>query len=481
MKKRSVFRNRQALRGGSYSLGMTALVLAILIVVNLFAAELPATLTKLDISESKLYSITSNTKAVVHALDKDVTIYWIVQSDAEDKIIENLLAKYDSLSSHIDVVRKNPDVFPTFAEKYTDEEVSNNSLVVECGDRYRYIAYSDMYEYEYDFDYYSYSYTYTTSGFDGEGAITSAIDYVVTDDLPLLYVLEGHGESDLPATFSDAVDKANIQVQSLSLLTLESVPEDADALLIYDPQSDISEEEKTMLADYAAGGGKLLVLAGPVKDAQLTNLDALLSDYGVRVEEGLVIESNQSNYVWGYPYCLVPELESSDVTDPLIEEKYSAVLPLAQGMTITGTSDATVTALLTTSEEAFSKVAGYDLTTYDKEEDDIDGPFTLALSVSISGGGQIIRFSSSEFLNDRYNSLSSGANVDLAMNALSALIGEREALSIRSKSMNYNYLTIDSSSASALQLFMIGILPLGYLAVGITVLVRRRKEQNETR
>ncbi|MEI3581018.1 MAG: hypothetical protein V8Q30_14110 [Acutalibacteraceae bacterium] len=34
------------------------------------------------------------------------------------------------------------------------------------------------------------------------------------------------------------------------------------------------------------------------------------------------------------------------------------------------------------------------------------------------------------------------------MNALSSLIGEREALAIRSKSLNYNYLTITESTAS---------------------------------
>ena len=50
--------NQLALKGGSYSLFVTAVVLAILIVVNIFASALPTTLTKYDISSSKLYSIT---------------------------------------------------------------------------------------------------------------------------------------------------------------------------------------------------------------------------------------------------------------------------------------------------------------------------------------------------------------------------------------------------------------------------------------
>ena len=132
-------RSQMALLGGSYSLVISAVVLALLIVVNLFVSALPTNLTKYDISSTKLYSITSNTKVVVNALEEDVTIYWIVQAGQEDDVIENLLGKYESLSDHITVVKRNPDVYPTFAEQYTDEEVPNNSLVVESGDRYRYI------------------------------------------------------------------------------------------------------------------------------------------------------------------------------------------------------------------------------------------------------------------------------------------------------------------------------------------------------
>ena len=152
-------KNKIALKGGSYSLVLTGIVLAILITVNVLASVLPSTWTQLDISSAKLYSITSNTKAVVNALEKDVTIYWMVQSDKEDDIIENLLAKYESLSEHIEVVKKNPDVYPTFAQQYTSETVLNNSLIVECGDSSRYISYEDIYLTEADMETYSYGNT----------------------------------------------------------------------------------------------------------------------------------------------------------------------------------------------------------------------------------------------------------------------------------------------------------------------------------
>ena len=475
MKKNTVKRNQLAMKGGSYSLAMTAVVLALLLVANIFVSVMPTTMTKYDISSSKLYSITSNTKVVVNNLQQDVTIYWVVQADAEDQVIENLLGKYESLSSHIDVVKKNPDVFPTFTEQYTDEEVPNNSIIVESGERYRYISYDEIYETEMDY----YSYTYNVTGFDGEGAITSAIDYVVTEDLPQLYVLEGHGEGDLPTTFADSLEKENVVLNSISLLTVDEIPEEADALMIYAPQSDISEAEATMLSDYTANGGKLLVIAGPVEGAELTNLNGLLSNYGVTMNEGIVIEGSRENYT-GYPNMLLPNMESHAITDPLIEDRYYAIVPLSQGMTVGSTSNGTVTELMYTSGYAFSKVAGFELDTYEYEEGDIEGPFTIALTIDTNGGGQIVWFSASDFLDDMYNAYSSGANVDLAMNAVSSLLGEREAISIRSKSLNYNYLTISEDTASTLKLLMIGVFPLAYLGIGIFVILNKRGKQNET-
>lgn len=468
--------NRLAFRGGSYSLMITAIVLCLLIVLNLFVSALPTSLTKYDISATKLYSITSNTKVVVNALEEDVTIYWVVQSGKEDEVIENLLGKYDSLSDHIQVVKKNPDVFPTFAQQYTDETVQNNSLIVECGERSRFIGYNDIYLQESNM----YSYAYNTS-FDGEGAITSAIDYVVSEELPQLYVLEGHGEAALPSTFAEQIEKENIEVTTFSLLTVDAVPEEADCVMIYAPTSDISTEERDLLADYAAQGGKLFVAAGPVENGTLENLYSLLSDYGVEANEGIVVEGDREHYTFQGPAILLPDMQSHAITDSLTEENYYTIMPISLGLTVTGQSDkGTVTELLTTSDAAFSKLAGYDLSTYDKEEGDIDGPFALAVSIDTDREGQIVWFTSSYFLEDAYNATSSGANGDLAMNALSSLIGESEAMAIRSKSLNYNYLTISESTSSLLKAVMIGVFPLLYLGAGIYVILKRRGRQNES-
>src|SRR5699024_9040550 len=125
--------------------------------------------------------------------------------------------------------------------------------------------------------------------------------------------LEGHGEAELPSTFADQIEKANIETNTLSLLTVDAIPEEADCILIYAPSSDISTEERDMLADYVSGGGKLLVMAGPVEDGILENLYSLLSDYGVEAHEGIVVEADRVRYAFQAPYVLLPDMASHDI------------------------------------------------------------------------------------------------------------------------------------------------------------------------
>lgn len=477
----AIARNRQALntrtaKVGGYSFVLSLVVLAILIAVNVLASKLPTSWTQFDISAAQLYSLTSDTKVVVTNLQQDVTIYWISQAGKEDTVIQKLLDRYAELSDHITVVKKDPDVYPTFAQQYTEETVTNNSLVVESGDKSRYIGYDNIYQVD--------TGSYYTTGsvsqsFDGEGQITSAIDYVVSTDLPQVYLLSGHGEAEPSQTLSDELQRSNYEtVSDFSLLNVDAIPEDCDVLLINAPTSDISDEELTMLQDYITNGGKVVVLSGPQEEADLPNLQTLLTNYGVTFTDGVVVDTNRDYYAFTAPYVLMPEIQSSDITDPLKDGDYHVIVPIAQGLTVGETTNgATVTSLLQTSTDSFSKAAGYAMTTYDKEEGDVDGPFTLAVSVEDStAGGRLLWVASDYLLDDMYNSYSSGANLDFLMNGLTWMIGDTDAVSIRSKSLNYNYLTISSSSAAWLKICMIGIIPVGFLLLGVDEVLRRRKK-----
>lgn len=277
------FRTR-TFRAGGYSLAAAAVVIAIAVAVNLVVGALPADWTKTDLTSTGLYSLSSQTQQMVSALEDEVTVYWIVQSDTEDNTIGELLERYQDLSKNLKVERKDPVVYPNFAQQYTTSTLYNNSLIVTCGDRSRYISYYDIYV----TDYSSYYTTGTASTqFDRESQLTSAIDYVTNEDLPVVYTLTGHGESQLPSTLSDGAAEENVLLSELSLLTQESVPEDADALIIYTPQSDISTDEKDMLLTYLQGGGKLLLVTDYTETA-MPNLAEVMAYYGTSLADGIV-------------------------------------------------------------------------------------------------------------------------------------------------------------------------------------------------
>lgn len=288
---------------------------------------------------------------------------------------------------------------------------------------------------------------------------------------------------ELSSDFADAVDQQNIETEELSLLTVEAVPEDADAVLIYAPQSDLSEDEVEKLSAYLEGGGSLLLITSPLSDADaLANLEGLMEEsYGVSAADGIVMEGDQSYSIYGYPYYLLPDLGSHDITSPLSSGGYYVMLSTAQGLTVADElpDGVSVTELLTTSDSAYSKAAGYDLTTYDREEGDLDGPFALAVAitdqVSDETESKVVWVSSSYLVDDVTNEMISGGNQDFFLNALSWMVDQEESISIHAKSLSYDYLTINSATASTLTIVVVALIPLAYLGVGLYIWIRRKR------
>ena len=468
----------RSFRAGGYSVAAAAIVLAIAVMVNVFASALPASVTKFDTTANQLFTLSEQTEKLVGGLTDEVTVYWIVRSGQEASYLESLLSRYQSLSDKIRVVKKDPDVFPTFTQQYTDS-FTENSLIVESGERYRYVDYNDIFV----LDYTSYYYYGTEDwSFCGESELTSAIDYVVSENLPKVYLLTGHGESSLSDSFTSAVKQQNIETTELSLLTLESVPADADCILINAPQSDISLDEQSKLLEYLGNGGNLFLITDPPKNGVLTNLEALMADYGVTTVDGIVVESDQSHYVWGTPYFLLPDIASHAITTPLTDGGYRVLLPISQGLTVADDLRDTlsVTKLLTTSASAFAKAAGYDLTTYEKEEGDVNGPFALAVAISdtVDDGitSDIVWVSSAALVDDQTNTQVSGGNQDFFLNALGYLCqAEQSSLSIHAKSLSSDTLTMDSATVSALTVAVVGVIPAAVITLGIVIWIRRKR------
>ena len=468
----------RSFRVGGYSVAAAAIVVVIAVVANLLVNALPAGATQFDISAGSMFTMSQETEQLLDGLDQDITVYWLVQSGQEDETLGTLLDRYTSRSDRVTLEKRDPDVDPNFVQEYVTGTVYNNSLIVESEARYTYVSYEDIYTYEYGDDGASYY-----MNFAGESALTSAIDYVIRDTLPKLYTLTGHGESALSASFQSAVEKQNMELEELSLLTAEEVPEDADCLLICGPESDLTQEEKEAILAYLQEGGDLILLTDPAQTGEeRPNLEELMAEYGMSSAQGVVVEGDPSHYALGSPVYLLPNLESHTITSPLQEGGYYILMALAQGLKLEESprEGLSVSPPLVTCDEGYSKLAGYGMETYQKEEGDEAGPFALAAAATetLADGTEshVIWIASTSLLNDQYNQQVSGANQDFFLNCMGWTCEKEEGISIHAKTMTTEYLTMSASTASLLTLLVVAVLPAGYLAFGLRIWIRRKRQ-----
>ena len=463
------------IRRGSYSLVVTAIMAAIVIAVNLVAGEIPSQYTEIDMSAQKLYTISEDTKELLGNLDEDVYLYFIAQEEQTDGTVEKLLERYEDASKHIKVENIDPVLHPNFTSQYTSNEVSENSVLVVCGEKNRVVDYSSMYETQMS----SYNLSYETSGFDGEGQITSAISYVTSENLPVLYNIEGHGEQALGSSFEEAVEKANVEIKTLNLLSEGTVPEDADCILINAPTGDFSEDEMNAVIDYLENGGKALIFSNYSTESQ-DHFKEILRTYGVETADGIIFEGDSQHYLSQMPYYLIPEISSSDLTSDLASSGTYVLVPLAQGIqTIDQYRDSLqIEGLLSTTDDSYSKV-NVESTTLEKEDGDIDGPFDVAVSitedVSDDETTQIVYFSSSYITEDQVNQMVSGENIDLIVDCLNQMCDTENPISIYSKDLTVSYLTWTGHAAGSWSLLLIAGIPGAILIFGVVIWFRRRK------
>jgi len=476
IQKRRYSVSTKNLKVGAYSVGMIVVAVVAAVFVNLLVAELPDKYTKFDVTADRLYSLSDETIAYVEGLQEDVKIYVLVSEESKDPVLDSILMKFTDLTERISVEYKDPVKNPTFYKQYTaDGGMTLNSLIVESDKRYRVVDYNDVYEYTIDYT----TYTQTVTGYDAEGQVVSAVSYVLSDKMPKAYMITGHDEVALDVTFSEAIEKQNITLEELGLLTVDAVPSDAEFVLISAPGTDYSEEDAQKVIDYVEAGGQLFVTAflGDSIAENQPNFQKILDCFNVEIVDGLLVEKD-SNHYYGDPTYLLPEVMNTYLTTGVYGEKY-VFAPYAQGIKATEDDETTVVSILQTSEGAYSKADIAHATTYDKEEGDIDGPFDIGVYVKKTYGENtagMFLFTSANIFTDSADSMVANANLTIFNNCIAEYIdSDIETLVIPSKTFSAESLMISAGTGMFIGLLMAVVIPLVLLITGFIVWYQRRK------
>ena len=466
--------NGKVFRSGVYSTAILAAAIVLAVLLNLLVGALPKKYTEFDLSEAKMYTLGDSSKKLVQSLDQDVTVYYLCETGSEDAILTKLLDHYADESSHFRWEQKDPAIYPTFAAQYGASDVSTGSLIVVSGENNVVLDAADLYEYDYS-DYYTTGSANVTFG--GEKQITSAIYKLTAAEETHAYYTTNHGEQALTSSLTEALEAQNITAQPLDLLT-STIPDDCDLLIINDPTSDFASDglvdEISQLQTYLENGGRVLLTTNGYDETP--NLDAVMAQFGLAREAGLVVEGDSSHALYGYPYSLFPDYGTTGESTALdgVNRSTHVMLSVAQGITVTETDGVTAESLLNTSEDAYSKLNFDTSSTTDKENGDTDGPFSLAVwARNETTGAEVIWIGCPNMDNEQlYQSIP--GNLTFLQGCAASMVGQD--ILIDTKALEASPITISASTATTLGLVFVFVLPAAVLIAGaVVVLLRRRK------
>ena len=229
------------LKKGIFSAVAVVVLIAAVIAVNIFVTSKNYTV---DVTANKIYSLSKQTKKIIKGLDKEVTIYVVNKESDVNSSYAQVWKEYKKNSAKIKFVYKDQDLYPNFTKKYVDssEEVANDSMIIKCGKKYRYVSANDYVSYSYGSDY-----SYSADSLQLESLTTEAINYVISDSTPVIYTLSGHSEQSFDSSTTSSFEGDNYSVKTLNLLTEQKVPDDCSILLINGAQKDITKDELKMI------------------------------------------------------------------------------------------------------------------------------------------------------------------------------------------------------------------------------------------
>ena len=205
----------------------------------------------------------------------------------------------------------------------TEYETESDTIVVSCSDTEKTttVSFQDIITYD-EMSYYTTG-SLTESEFDGEGQLTSAVNYVTTDVSKTIYTVSGHGESSLPSSVTDLMKKSSFTTEELNLLT-----------------------------SYIENGGNVFFIQGE-ELTDMPNFSSLMETYGLQPSQGYIADmqrSYQGNYYYIFPLLSVSEDLAENIESQMV------LLVNAHGFTeeTPARDTITLTPFMTTSSNSYA-------------------------------------------------------------------------------------------------------------------------------
>lgn len=462
-----------------YSLNSKAFIVGAVIIVLLLNAILISLNDKIaleiDFTEDKIFALTEESEKITDQIDEPTDILILTTGTESETLsmVENVLTKYTQRNSKISVrevdVIKNPAEVQAYAQEIA--QLSIGSLIIKQGDRHETINSQDFFS-QNGFSYIERVVTTKLATF-VDGMTLSAVTFTT-----------GHGEQVSPNA-TKVLEMGGYQIEQLDTL-MQDFPADAQSVVIISaPQKDFSIEEINKMDSYLDRGGNVQIYFDPVYAGQdLPNLTSYLADdWGIVRNTDVVLD--MGNMIENSTY-MVAQTGDHEITNPVAESQKRAGYGPANSLSRAADKPASVEVktLLKSAGSAYSK-ASADMLKEQKDmqkaDGDTSGPFDVLVAATRETGnvenesftGRMI-VGGSVLIFDVLTTDTRFANEDILLNTISWMKGGDASITVRAKMLPGGAMSLTKPQFWTWFVILVVIVPLGVLAAGITVFMKRR-------
>ena len=465
---------RRSTKFGINSLTSVVLMLGILGFVNYLGAQHSKVI---DTTTEKTFSLSDQSAKVAGEVKEDVHIKAFYPGPGEYVPDRDLLRLFTHQNSKISFEFIDPDKDKQIADQYqvtaygelqnpmTGQSTKFGTLILEMGKKTERIE--------------------KQGGSLKEEDITNALMKLVKGVQKTIYFTLGHGEKQIDSTdqrtgyqlAKNGLEKENYVVKSLNLIQEGKVPADASAVVMAGPTTEPVASELDSLDSYLNGGGSVMLMLDPPPGG--ASLKDFLKKWSLEPGDNFVVDASGMGKIFGAgpTIPLVSKYEGHRITQGF---NVMTFFPLARSiMPIkTPVEGVTVEPLLRTNEASWAESdlkPGAKQVQFD-EKTDIKGPVTIGDVVTKTVGdkkGRMVVVGNSTFaVNGYFGALGNG---NLLTNAISFLAQDESFISIKTRDPANRPVTMTESQERSVAWLVELLLPGSVLAIGISVLVKRRK------
>lgn len=446
---------RAALAGRPVKYASNALVttlafIGILALINFLAFKYN---WEYDLTENGQFTLSEQTIQVLRNLNRPVHIIgFFPKSDPRQTFARDHLERYSSYTKYLTYEFHDPNVEPGIARSY---ELDNYGLVFVSG-----------------------SNNLELSGVD-EQAIVSGIVRITSDQQKQIYFVTGHGEPGItdsaPPGYSkikQALERENYVVEAINLATPTEISTKSTILVVAGLERQLLDSEHDLILEWVASGGKLIVLADPLKPVPLRNL---LREYGLIVGDDLVADLDNHLVGLAPTSPLIAQYPLHKITRSL--NGYLTFFPLARSLQITESgADASwqTTPILATGPNSWAEtdLEGSELE-YNEGVDRAGPIYIGAVAEDRQSGARLVVVGSAGFISNQ-NLLDEVANRDLFMNIVNWLAEDENLIAIRPKEITNRRLFLTPLQDNVIIFTSVIFIPMVVLAMGVAVWWKRR-------